>query len=174
MGSKKRPSNSLAAQQSIRGLVIEASFEELSPDSREEVTDLVEAIDSGEKTIAQAVKGAGPAARRRLEALLAEYEITPDLLRRVRKAQLAKSLTDPETRAEALAAVRIAQQEESISTLDSADGGLSKEMRDAARAVLEARKQLTAQAKEEYENDDRTGTKSNDRGKRDDRDDETE
>lgn len=134
----------------IRGLVVEAEFTEISPSSSEEVETLMSDLEAGNKTIAQVVKEAGPGARRKIESLLERYELPEDLTRRLRKAVINQSLVEPQSRPEALAAVRLAQAEETI-IAPQKGGGLSDELLSAAEEVMKGKRLEAAKARESIE-----------------------
>lgn len=140
---KKNPKTSNRPPDSkLGGLVLEASFEEISPTTREEVSGLMTELETGTKTLAETLKSASPSARRQIETLLRDYEVPADLMRRARGAVIFRSLVDAESRAEALAAAKVAQTEETITTMKDSSGLSEDLMADAKIVMDKKRKQL--------------------------------
>jgi predicted FMN-binding regulatory protein PaiB len=130
-------------------LVIKASFEDRAPTYNHEARKAIDRVKSGESTLKEVIKGSSSPARRIIEEVLREYEIPADYQRRLRKAQITKSLT-AQDRVEVLAAAKLSQNEEGIGA-DTGASGLSKETRELAQEIMKIKMKRQKKQQEEME-----------------------
>lgn len=117
-------------------LEIEAEFTETSPAYSSKASRILKLIEDGELTIADALRQPNAPVRTLIQKFYDKYGYDSDEMRKLRQAQIGQSLTIPESRKEALAAVVLSQKEDEIQ-IRKGEGRLSKSLQELVEKVMD-------------------------------------